>query len=83
MSFQADFNPSLPPAIFGVMSLVAAVLAGCLPETKGIELYNDIDDVKAGPFQKIVCRHRSSSGKRKVDKVVQQAKEMEALALEG
>jgi len=81
VALLADINPAFPPAICGIMSLVAAVLASCLPETKGVELCNDIDEVQPGPFQRLIFRHRKTVDRKMLTE--KNPKQFESEALTG
>lgn len=58
-------NKSIPPGLFGGMSLLAAGCMICLPETKGTNLPEDLDEARAGPLHTFCCFNDSPSTLRK------------------
>ncbi len=51
-------SPKLPPAVFGISSIVAAFVAFLLPETADAELPDDIDELEFGPWLRRCSRTR-------------------------
>ncbi len=80
VTYQADISPSLPPTLFGAMSLVAAAFACTFPETKGAELPEDIKDCLQGPLMKRLKNRRkheeTADPREKVEKLWIQAKNL-------
>jgi hypothetical protein len=56
--FQKDIDARLPPLVLGVMSVIAAFFVLFFPETKGIPLPEDLEDLDAGPFLNLFARRK-------------------------